>query len=890
MSKKIFADNCITLDGRMDEAVWNEVPESTGFTTRKAVGAEMVKEQTFVKILPCENRVYFGIKCMEPDMDFVRSFASKDIYQGNSVEIFISPSATISELYNFALTVDGLTQTLCFVEGGNNQHTYHPQWKHAVYFGEDYWSVEIEFPLTAFYHTTNDTWSDEWVANVIRNRPIPNTRNYANQQVFVCTTLADIDKSFLETGNFKRLSGMPIRPLKNDIRFAGVALDLDEETEQGYCGTINMTVTSLVDGTFTFASDFSAPVTVSLTAGTNTVSAPCCVKELIRHNLAMELKRVDDGELFKFYSPLTAEFEPVRIEFTLPEYRTNFYPGQDHSKIVGKVYARKPVTLTLEGGGMATQVVTPDAQGNFTFETPDFQEGTEAILTASIKGWELKKTMRHLAPTGHMMSWISKGRMVVDGKPILHRSMCAPYYHGGEALKRKYAADDLHETKEVNDFIFSQPRWLIPNSETYNASFSGEACYDRAPSEEMVAKMDKLINANKDKDYAHSYAFDEPEYHNSSLIYMRKFVDLLMEKDPYHVIRIATHNPDLYMPYCDWIETDPYLEVKETEKEGRTYGRPIPSLRKFLDPMAQMNRPDKCLGFTTSTFAYKNIAPEYDYPTFDELICHTWVAVNHGAKTINSYAYHDMNDRAQTYEGTRYLFSSLEALEAPILFGEFKPILCNDDIDAYLYEYGDDTVFVAANMTAKTQNITLEGIDGKWFNFRHNTTFTGNTFELKPFEVLIGTRLQKDRNMPTYQQTKAMIDRMENERKSNKNFLFEQERNVQIITQAGNWTKHKLFDGVRDNLACELRGKDLFVELNLTKIKPAFNKIVVSGWHLEDAQIKIRTGEELITVEPAEVQNEEFSATFTLKETICPDALRLEFPQEFVELYEVELY
>ena len=68
MDKKIFLDNCITLDGRLDEAVWNEVPESSGFTTIKTAGGEnvqgqatsgdLVKDQTFVKILPCENRVY----------------------------------------------------------------------------------------------------------------------------------------------------------------------------------------------------------------------------------------------------------------------------------------------------------------------------------------------------------------------------------------------------------------------------------------------------------------------------------------------------------------------------------------------------------------------------------------------------------------------------------------------------------------------------------------------------------------------------------------------------------------------------------------------------------------------------------------------------------------
>ena len=96
--KKLYPDNCITLDGRMDEAVWNEVPEYTSFSTRKAVGGQFPENQTFLKILPCENRGYFGVKCMESDMDFVRNYASKDIYQGNAIWIMSPATRTALRL------------------------------------------------------------------------------------------------------------------------------------------------------------------------------------------------------------------------------------------------------------------------------------------------------------------------------------------------------------------------------------------------------------------------------------------------------------------------------------------------------------------------------------------------------------------------------------------------------------------------------------------------------------------------------------------------------------------------------------------------------------------------------------------------------------------------
>ena len=892
MNGKIFPNNCITLDGRMDEAVWNEVPESTGFTTRKILGGELVEDQTFVKILPCNNRVYFGIKCMDANMDFVKSFKSKDIYSGNSIELFISPTNSTSEVYNLAMTIDGLTQVIYFVESGNNNAKYQPDWNHAVFYGDDYWSVEIEIPYSAFYYTPNELWSDKWLVNVIRNQPVDkkNFTGYTEKQVFVCSTWSKIDKSYLECHNFQHLTDMPLRELRNDMKYSGVAVELNEKTEAGYVGTVAVSVTAATTDTFSFYTDFSEPVTVTLQPGANTVTAPCLVKDLVRYNLSMTFKRVDDGEVFKYFTPITAEFEPIRVEFTLPEYRTNFYPGQDASKIVGKVFASKPATLKLEGGGMATQVVSADAEGNFCFATPDFQEGTEAILTISIDGWEIKKTMRHLAPTGHTMTWVSGGRLIMNGKPVLRRHMTAPDYRGGEAFTRRYKADNLHITKELVNQKFTQPRWMVQGAEKIVGGKIGEATQDRSLSEEMIKALDAHFEECKDEDYVLNYAYDEPEYNNSSLIYMRQFTEYLAEKDPYHVIRICTHDPLKYMPYCDYVATDPYLGIRDDGKGHRYHGQPINTLKKFIDPFVQLGRTDKFLGFATTCFAYKSGAPDADYPTFDEMLAHTWVAVNHGAKAITSYAYHDLNDRPRLYEGTRYLYSSLEALEEQILMAEIKPLLCTDDIDAYIYEYGEDSVFVAVNMSDKPQKFTLEGINGPWHHFRHGEMLTGNDFELKPYGVLIGTRKVKDAGMPTYAETAALIDRLENERKASKSLLFEREREVKVTSSEGQWSSFKLFDGVRDNLAQILKGKDLFVELDLSKVKPTFTTLGVYGWCLEGAKVKACTNGEWETLKPAKVENEEFSAIFTLKAAVTPDTLRIEFPAERVELYEIELY
>ena len=70
----------------------------------------------------------------------------------------------------------------------------------------------------------------------------------------------------------------------------------------------------------------------------------------------------------------------------------------------------------------------------------------------------------------------------------------------------------------------------------------------------------------------------------------------------------------------------------------------------------------------------------------------------------------------------------------------------------------------------------------------------------------------------------------------------------------------------------------------------SFNKVVISGHQIENMEIKVRVNGELTVPEIAEVITEKYATTFLLKDHICPDALRLEFHNNFIELYEIEVF
>ncbi len=884
MENKLFEKDCITLDGRMDEPVWESVKTYTDFKYNKISGGQVAEVQTFFKMIPCEDRIYLGIKCMEPDMAYVTKVnPNLAIWTCDDVEIFFSPNCNDFDFYQFAITFEGQHAQNFYSEGGNIQpDRYAPEWNYAIYRGDDYWSVEVEFPLTAFYMTPNDVWSTTWLANVSRTR----TYRANNSHNRVSTSWCGVEKSGLQSKYYLPIDGFPMRAERDDIRMSGASVEITEENEKGFCGTLTVKTTNPEEAEFEFSSEYTDTVIVKLNEGANEFTVPCCFGECKRYRMPMQLKRLDDGRVFKRYYPVLIAYEAIKLEFTKPEFRTNFYPGQDYSEVIGKVTCAKPVTLKLEGPGIKTQEITPEADGSFRFDTADMEEG-EALLTVTGAGKEVIKKIRRLAPSERMMTWVSGGNLIINGKPVFAKTMSAEYWHGGEAFKRRYDADELYINREVT----FQLRRMQPDFALRDLGLSiAEATRDEKPREEIFRHMDMHIEENKDRDFAYYYLSDEPECRNISPIYLKYLYDYIAEKDPYHVVRISTRNADGYVDVGDFFETHPYINPYTDDDGKRVYHRPFTTVGKYVDDLAKMNRSDKCIGFLGTCFA--GIPAKKDpYPTFDEYICNSWSGIIRGAKSLRQYAYHDMNDRAALYEGTRYVFSCVDRLEEILLLAKRTTLQKSMETECCLYEYKGKKMFVLVNFTQDPQTVTLKELGGTWHNFRHNSTVTGPTFTLKPIEVLIATSEVMDAGMPTYQETVALIDRLETERKSNKSLLFEQQKKIKATSSNGLGWMRKLFDGVKDNYAwAQNKGEDKFYEIDITEVKPAFNKVVIGGKNIDNLELRVRVGGELSTPAIAEVQTEEFSTTFILKETITPDALRLEFHKDKVELYEIEVF
>ena len=132
--------------------------------------------------------------------------------------------------------------------------------------------------------------------------------------------------------------------------------------------------------------------------------------------------------------------------------------------------------------------------------------------------------------------------------------MYAEYYMGGEAFKRRYDADNLHQTRNIH----GQTGWLEPGR-LIKGSEAGEASKDIKPSEEMLRLIDETLAKNEGKDFAFYYISDEPECRGLSRIYLNHLYNYITEKDPYHVVLTASRNCAELVDIADWFETPPTL-------------------------------------------------------------------------------------------------------------------------------------------------------------------------------------------------------------------------------------------------------------------------------------------------------------------------------------------
>ena len=929
VSSTLFAqvksvESPLPLDGKLAGNGWESVPEQTGFQYLKAKGTDKLPDvQTSFRAAVDKDALYVTVHCFDPEPEKVNTSSGADLWVTDSVELFLSPSGQPDDYYQFVTTAGGKHCSMYYAEAGNiTPDPYFPQWESAAFPCKDGYLVQFRIPFSAFYMTRNAAWSSTWLVNVVRNR--------LSRPGLEHTTWSPLVSKFHESRNFRKVAGFPLRDPAQDAAVLKVVPSIRSFENGVYSGPLDLTVMADPAAAGEYDLQVTEPGgktsrhTVTLKGGMNTVCLPhveYLKKAEGKTLLELTLTNRKTGVSFGRSYPVDISWQPVTVRLATPSFKHNFYPGQDFSKIQGELILNlsdeqkknAEVVLSLAGGGLNEAVRKFKADSDvvpFSFESGALTEGGRAVLTAKVLicGVEAAAstcTVTRLKKNEGSMLWIENGVIMKNGKPWYPREIYARGYRGGRAFAERYNADDLAESAFRQASV--EPRRMIHDSE------SKEARRDVKPSPEMFEAVRKVVEANRSKpEFDFYYICDEPECRGISPVYLKYIYDFVSGLDPYHPVFTCTRAADKYIDCADIFSVHPY--IAPIENAGKRFlTLPVRRVRDYLRDVTQFHRPDKIAGFTGQFFSYKFNNWMADYPTWEELESMSWSAIANGSRFQYPYAYHDLGDRPQIYEGYRYFNQCIQALEPLLLSNNKLPVQAVDPenmIDTLLVEADGTTLLIVVNLKNAPLETVISSEHLKKFDSLLEFRGTGTQkpvngelrLELKPYECVILTSKKMDEGLKTRSQVLADVAEAEKIRSSRGSLLFEKGSAFEVDSSnpAGGTLgtqaiRIKMFDGTPDMLAWESNrwAKENWFELDFYRNPPKFSKIGVYGRFGDGLKVRIWKFGEWKELTPRSVSKEKYSAVLDFGEELKSVKVRLDLSPapgaQTVELYEIEL-
>ena len=851
------------VDGRLDDACWGKAEWSSDFQAKLSATDKTIRNQTAFAIVSDRQNIYIGLKCDEADVASARNETLDSLWRMNQVNLFLVPSGNGFNFYQFAFSANhGLRASYAYSEGGNVllEPDYLPEWEVKTAWGEKGWTAEVRIPVNAFYFTRADEWSQTWLVNVGRVR-------VAGDDVEK-SSWSPVQNVFGETDKFRPFDGFPKRDWRNDVALTDVQFIPSEIADGRIAGVVSASLHLRVRGEFRLSTTASEkPLDFSQQKGDRVVRIPATFDRNGTYTIGLRLARTNfrNGKewplAYSREARVRVDFRPIDVRFTRPAYRGNFYPGQDSSEVCGvvKTAAGGEAMLEIEGPGIERHKKTLSMRkgeaAKFSFATPDFAEGA-ATVTVTVGDERQTFTVRKLAKSAHRASWVENGNLVIDGTPVVSRRIAHPGYRGGAWLDSIFKTNEMHDTTAFVGEREIEFRRLVPGSE------AREGTKDREPSQEVLDAVAKCMDGFKNDDFVFYYICDEPECRCVSPVYLKHLYDFVAARDPYHVIRIGTRTPVRYLDCCDWFETHPYINPQNLPDGRRVYGRPINTVGDFVSAVADLKRPDKVIGFYTTAFAYTYKNPCSDYPTLPEYMTHAWAGMIRGARSVIPYAYHDIGDRPSILEGTRLLFHQVEVLSPFIIADNRTVVKKTPDVEIVKYALGADTLTV--------------------------------TVDFKNLKVTLDVTGDYAAKLPSYEETAALVDRLEHERTHTGNLLFGKWQKMTFEARGTEQKKglanaYKLVDGIRNVHGGVMRSKsESCLEIGLSEVKPVFSKAAIWG-NMKKATLVVKA--DGAWQDPVEgVRDGDWCFRFALPSPVQPEAVKLLFNRGTVELYEFELF
>ena len=159
---RMSEDEFITLDGRLEEPVWQRAQPATDFVQQDPVHGGTPTEGTEVRIVFDRHRFYMGVICFdsEPDKLLGNTMKRDEFLRGDDRFMWVIDTFLDARTgYFFEMNPSGLMGDSLMGTGGSSERAWDGIWNARVRRSEIGWTIEIEIPFrTLNFDPSGSVW------------------------------------------------------------------------------------------------------------------------------------------------------------------------------------------------------------------------------------------------------------------------------------------------------------------------------------------------------------------------------------------------------------------------------------------------------------------------------------------------------------------------------------------------------------------------------------------------------------------------------------------------------------------------------------------------------------------------------------------------------------
>jgi len=156
----------ITIDGNLDEAVWQDAEVGTDFWQKVPFYAEGASPNTEVRLCYDDKYLYVSAKCYQSEDVIIQSLRRDEYWDNDGIAIILDPFNNRSNATLFGTSAVGVQWDALFSQTSGVSSDWSNKWYVETQITDEYWSAEFAIPFKILRYKEGES---EWGLNFVRN-------------------------------------------------------------------------------------------------------------------------------------------------------------------------------------------------------------------------------------------------------------------------------------------------------------------------------------------------------------------------------------------------------------------------------------------------------------------------------------------------------------------------------------------------------------------------------------------------------------------------------------------------------------------------------------------------------------------------------------------------